>query len=282
MDVGRGILGALMGAATGLQAGKAAEYETEKESRLMAMKILQEENLARFKHGLEMEKLDEMQKGNVELENTRFGHETERDKGQHVLNTERDATQYALNIDRDTEQNRLNIERDKEKHSLDSELEKQKSGYKIAEEAAALRAKAELLEKYGKAAGGGFAGIDTLDAQRIVEIGNGIQKDYVKKGKEIPDWLVNDWNAARESVGLAPVEKTKVDGFFVDRWELELDKLRGGKGSGILNLGDVINQAKKGKTGEKEEKKGRTLEDVIAEVKAVRSGKPSYISQGTF
>jgi len=270
MDVGRGILGALMGAATGLQAGKAAEYETEKESRLMAMKILQEENLARFKHGLEMEKLDEMQKGNVELENTRFGHEIERDKGQHVLNTERDATQNALNIDRD-----------KEKHSLDSELEKQKSGYKIAEDAAALRAKAELLEKYGKAAGG-FAGIDTLDAQRIVEIGNGIQKDYVKKGKEIPDWLVNDWNAARESVGLAPVEKTKVDGFFGDRWELELDKLRGGKGSGILNLGDVISQAKKGKTGEKEEKKGRTLEDVIAEVKAVRSGKPSYISQGAF
>lgn len=236
MDLKRGILGAVMGGATGLQAGKMAEFESEKKSILAAMQALRDENLARFKHGLDLERDEQGHRQRLE----------EQEKG------------HGFNLEKDEKQHGFNLEKDKIKHGYDLEKDEKQHAQRLKEQEAERQA---ALAKAGTKGGAGGSGdMDSLDAQRIVGIGNEIEANYIKKGKDVPEWLLNDFNAVRASHGLPTVTQSTVKKFFIDGRKLDLDDGANPKGAGLLS--DAISKAKGGG--------GTNLADVIAQVKKER------------
>ena len=232
MDLKRGILGAVMGGATGLQAGKIAEFDAEKESILAAMQALRDENLARFKHGLDLE----------------------RDEQVHGQRLEEQKAGHGYNLEKDEKQHGFNLEKDKIKHGYDLEKDEKLHSQRLKEQ------EAERQAALAKAGADGSGDMDSLDAQRIVDIGKEIEANYIKKSKPVPEWLLNDFNAVRAAHGLPTVTESTVKKFFRDGRKLDLDDGANPKGAGLLS--DAISKAKGGG--------GTNLADVIAQVKKER------------
>ena len=249
MDLKRGILGAVMGGATGLQAGKIAEFDAEKESILAVMQVLRDENLARFKHGLDLDTEEKKHDYNVKLEKEkskyRIAEEAAKPKEEAKAPTSR-------KIDRGSE-----------------EITQEWNGKEWVDVARSPKWQPTVAggtDGKGGGTGGGKAAskaMDSLDAQRISGIGNEIEANYIKKNKPVPEWLLNDFNAIREVYGLPTVNQSTVERLFLPN-KTKLNMEDGNKPSGLLNINDAISQAKAG---------GKTnLSDVIAQVKKERGG----------
>ena len=240
MDLKRGILGAVMGGASGLQAGKIAEFDAEKESILAAMQVLRDENLARFKHGLDLDTLKKSHGYNVELETEKSKN---RIKEEEAKPKEEAKAPTSRKIDRGSE-----------------EITQEWNGKEWVDVARSPKWQPTVA---GGTGGGKAASkaMDSLDAQRISGIGNEIEANYIKKNKPVPEWLLNDFNAIREVYGLPTVNQSTVERLFLPN-KTKLNMEDGNKPSGLLNINDAISQAKAG---------GKTnLSDVIAQVKKER------------
>ena len=249
MDLKRGILGAVMGGASGLQAGKIAEFDAEKESILAAMQALRDENLARFKHGLDLERDEQGHGYNVELETEKSKN---RIKEEEAKPKEEAKAPTSRKIDRGSE-----------------EITQEWNGKEWVDVARSPKWQPTVAggtDGKGGGTGGGKAAskaMDSLDAQRISGIGNEIEANYIKKNKPVPEWLLNDFNAIREVYGLPTVNQSTVERLFLPN-KTKLNMEDGNKPSGLLNINDAISQAKAG---------GKTnLSDVIAQVKKERGG----------
>ena len=249
MDLKRGILGAVMGGASGLQAGKIAEFDAEKESILDAMQALRDENLARFKHGLDLERDEQGHGYNVELETEKSKN---RIKEEEAKPKEEAKAPTSRKIDRGSE-----------------EITQEWNGKEWVDVARSPKWQPTVAggtDGKGGGTGGGKAAskaMDSLDAQRISGIGNEIEANYIKKNKPVPEWLLNDFNAIREVYGLPTVNQSTVERLFLPN-KTKLNMEDGNKPSGLLNINDAISQAKAG---------GKTnLSDVIAQVKKERGG----------
>ncbi|MDD3952012.1 MAG: hypothetical protein PHW59_12900 [Desulfobacterales bacterium] len=247
MDLKRGILGAVMGGVTGLQAGKIAEFDSEKESILAAMQVLRDENLARFKHGLDLDTLKKSHGYNVELETEKSKN---RIKEEEAKPKEEAKAPTSRKIDRGSE-----------------EITQEWNGKEWVDVARSPKWQPTVAggtDGKGGGTGGGKAAskaMDSLDAQRISGIGNEIEANYIKKNKPVPEWLLNDFNAIREVYGLPTVNQSTVERLFLPN-KTKLNMEDGNKPSGLLNINDAISQAKAG---------GKTnLSDVIAQVKKER------------
>jgi hypothetical protein len=272
MDFKRGILGAIMGGASGLQEGKKKEIEAEKAGTLEMMKALREENLARFKHDLDLD--------------------TERVKQGYTLEQKEKENEYAVAREEAKPKSApttREVNRDLE------EVTQEWDGEKWVEVSTAPRWNPKEGSASGSSGGGSGEGkpgdLNTLDATRVIDIGKEIEKNYTGKGNQVPEWMLNDWNVAREAVGLPTVSQEKVkEGYVRDKWKLELKEIEGEGSSGILS--GVIKQvqedqaAQKGAPGEKPEQKPEekpaqkpeekklSINDVIASVKSGQKGMP--------
>ena len=271
MDLSRGILGAVMGGASGLQAGKKQEFETEKEVTLEMMKALRAENLARFQHGLDLDKAKAKHGYDLELKEKDNEYAVAREGAKPK------SAPTTRNVNKGSEQ-----------------ITQEWDGEKWVDVSKAPRWNPKEGAGGDGSGGGNPAGLNPLEASRIIDMGKAIQGDYTKKNKEVPEWMLNDWNAARESVGLPTVSQDKVKGYFRDKWKLDLDRLTSGNEGSSGNggspgiLGDVIkqvqeDQAKATQAGAPEQKpdekpggqrKTLNIADVIASVKGGQRGMP--------
>jgi hypothetical protein len=259
MNFKRGILGAIMGGASGLQEGKKQEIKAEKAGSLEMMKALREENLARFKHGLDLD-----------TEQVKQGYALEQKEKENEYALKQKEVGHGYDLEKEEVGHGYDLEKEKTKHGYDIDTEKAKHGYRLDE-----------LSQAARLSGEGKPGeLDTLDATRIVDIGKSIEADYIKKGKQVPEWMLNDWNAARAAQGLPTVSQEKVKGYVRDKWKLDIDRLTSGESSGILS--GVIKQVQEDQTAqkpaqkpeEKPEQKKLSINDVIASVKSGQKGMP--------